>query len=81
MRRQTATGLLCAGVSMLVCSILLCVFSIHHAMQETAIIGGADMPTVWYLLQSGAFTPFIIPGAAGIVLIVIGTIVRLRKKP
>ncbi len=81
MRRQTATGLLCAGISMLVCSILLCVISIRHAMQDIAIIGGADMPTVWYLLQSGALTPFLIPGIAGIVLIVIGTIVRLRKRP
>ena len=79
MMRRLSTRLLCAGITMLVCSILMFWYSFRQAMKHVRIIGGADAPTFWYLLKSGALMPFLIPGAAGLILIIAGILLRLRK--
>ena len=78
--RKRGTRLLCAGVAVLVCGVTLGCFAARRGLGRIGIIGGADEPTVRYLFESGALTPYCIIGAAGLALVIAGSILRMSGK-
>lgn len=77
--KTLGTILLSVGIGVLVFTAAAFLLARYDASQHIGIIGGADAPTAVYLMQSGAFTPYLLGGAAGLALVIAGIVLRVRK--
>ena len=79
-RKDWGVLLIFAGVLVLTGAAAACRIAYERAGIGVGIIGGADAPTVLFLLQSGAFLPEMIAAAVGVLLLVGGFVLCYRKK-